>query len=71
VYRSYDGVGGCAFELNRHMGRYALAAGDLLRMGLTGRHFEVVAAFCPARSGKVLVGGEAYELVREKEGKAA
>jgi hypothetical protein len=71
VYRSYDGVGGCAFELSRHAGRYALAAGDLLRMGLDGRHFEVVAVFCPAQHPKLLLGDEACELVREKEGRAA
>jgi hypothetical protein len=71
VYRSYDGVGGCSFELTRHAGRYALAAGDLLRMGLDGRNFEVVAVFCPAHHPKLLLGDEACALVREKEGAAA
>jgi hypothetical protein len=71
VYRSYDGIGGCAFELSRHAGRYALAAGDLLRMGLSARHFEVVAVYCPARNPKLLMGDEAIELVKEKEGRAA
>ena len=37
VYRAYDGVGNVKFELPRHLGRYALAAGDLLRMALAER----------------------------------
>jgi hypothetical protein len=71
VYRAYDGVGPCTFELSRHVGRYALAAGDLLRMGLANRHFQVLAVFCPAQSAKLLTGDEATEIVQQKEGRAA
>jgi hypothetical protein len=71
VYRAYDGVAGVSFNLDRRVGRYALAAGDLLRMGLASKHFEVLAVYCPAQSAKLLLGDEACELVRQKEGNAA
>src|SRR5690606_25640526 len=41
IYRAYDGVDGASFDLPRHLGRYALAAGDLLRMALDERLFHV------------------------------
>ena len=50
VYRAYEGVAGIQFDLRRHVGRFALAAGDILRMALAGRHFEVVAVYLPKRS---------------------
>ncbi|HEX6961815.1 MAG TPA: YiiX/YebB-like N1pC/P60 family cysteine hydrolase [Lacipirellula sp.] len=71
VYRAYDGVASVSFNLNRHVGRYALAAGDLLRMGLAGQHFEVAAVYCPAHGAKLLVEHDACELIRQKEGQAA
>jgi hypothetical protein len=70
VYRAYDGVGGVTFELQRHVGRYALAAGDLLRMGLAERHFQIVAAYSPAHALEVKTGGAAADLVRKVEGHA-
>jgi hypothetical protein len=70
VYRGYDGVANVTFELGRHVGRYALAAGDLLRMALAGRHFTIVAAYCPAHHSTLQVGADAQEIVRRKEGVA-
>ena len=47
VYRTYDGVGGIQFNLNRRAGRMTLSATDLLRMGLAGEHFKLVTAYIP------------------------
>ena len=71
VYRAYDGVGGVKFELPRHLGRYALAAGDLLRMALAERLFRVHAIYSPAHGGKLEQGEQAVNIVRRVEGKVA
>jgi hypothetical protein len=71
VYRAYDGVAGVGFALERHVGRYALAAGDLLRMGLAERHFSIVAAYSPRHSPRLEQGQGAIEIVRSKEGTVA
>lgn len=68
VYRAYDGVANVAFQLPRHVGRFALAAGDLLRMALNERHFTVVAVYSPAHGGGLEQGLKAVEIVRGKEG---
>jgi hypothetical protein len=70
VYRAYDGVGSVKFELPRHMGRYALAAGDLLRMALAERLFRVHAIYSPAHGGKLERGQQAVNIVRSVEGRA-
>ena len=67
VYRAYDGVGDVKFELVRHVGRFALAAGDLLRMALAERHFTVVAVYSPAHGAKLETGSTAAELIRRVE----
>ncbi|BBO30468.1 YiiX/YebB-like N1pC/P60 family cysteine hydrolase [Lacipirellula parvula] len=69
VYRAYDGVDGLKIELPRHMGRYALAAGDLLRMALAGRLFRVHAVYSPAHGGRLEQGPQAVEIVRSVEGR--
>jgi hypothetical protein len=71
VYRAYDGVGSVKFELPRHLGRYALAAGDLLRMALSERLFRVHAIYSPAHGGKLEQGEQAINIVRSVEGKVA
>jgi hypothetical protein len=49
VYRAYEGVAGVQFDLRRHVGRFAFAAGELLSMALTRRHFVFVALYSPAQ----------------------
>lgn len=68
VYRAYEGVADVRFELPRHVGRFALAAGDLLRMALARRHFEVVACYSPAHSTRLEVGPAAAQIVQSREG---
>jgi hypothetical protein len=70
VYRAYEGVAGIQFDLRRHVGRFALAAGDILRMALVGRSFEVVAVYLPKRSPVVETGPAAAAIVRLVEGAA-
>jgi hypothetical protein len=69
VYRAYDGVANVEFALERHVGRYALAAGDLLRMGLAERHFTIVAAYSPIHGPQLEQGPRAIEIVLSKEGR--
>jgi hypothetical protein len=71
VYRAYEGVAGVQFDLRRHVGRFALASGDLLRLALSGRHFQVQAAYVPMRSPRVETGAAAAEIVRRVEGVAS
>jgi hypothetical protein len=68
VYRAYEGVAGTQFDLRRHVGRFALAAGDLLRMALARRCFEIQAAYVPTRSPQVELGAAAAQIVRRVEG---
>lgn len=68
VYRAFEGIEGVQFNLQRHVGRFALAAGDLLRMALARRHFEVVAVYLPSRSPAVETGLTAAAVVRQVEG---
>jgi hypothetical protein len=68
VYRAYEGVAGTQFDLRRHVGRFALAAGDLLRMSLARRHFEIEAAYVPTRSPNLELGAAAAQIVRRVEG---
>jgi hypothetical protein len=68
VYRTYEGVADVQFDLRRHVGRFALAAGDLLRMALVRRHFEIVACYSPAHSAVLESGPVAEQIVRSREG---
>jgi hypothetical protein len=67
VYRAYEGMGGVRFDLQRHVGRYALSAGDLLRMALARQHFEVVAVYSTAHSPRLETGVAAERIVRSVE----
>jgi hypothetical protein len=69
VYRAYDGIAGVQFELKRHVGRFALAAGDILRLGLARKHFSVIAAYSPAHGQELLQGTSAHDLVAEVDGR--
>ena len=69
VYRAYEGVAGVQFDLHRHAGRFALAAGDLLRMALKRRHFEVVAVYSPSHGLTVETGAAACQIVERVEGR--
>jgi hypothetical protein len=64
VYRAFEGIGGLKFDLKRHVGRYALAAGDLITMALSGRHFEVLAVYSATHSRALEVGRAAATIVR-------
>lgn len=68
IYRAYDGIAGVKFELTPHAGRLALAAGDLLRMALAHRHFEVVAVYLTAHSPNLETGSAAVGVVDQYEG---
>ncbi len=70
IYRAYEGIAGVQFDLHRHAGRFALAAGDLLRMALDRRHFEIVAVFSRAHAPTIQTGPAAAEIVRQIEGRA-
>ncbi len=68
IYRAYEGVGGVEFDLRRHVGRFALAAGDILRMAPDRRHFELLYVYSPAHSPAIETGPAAAEIVRQVEG---
>jgi hypothetical protein len=68
VYRAYEGIAGVQFDLHRHAGRFALAAGDILRMALARRYFEVVAVYSQPHAPTLQVGPTAHEIVRHVEG---
>jgi hypothetical protein len=65
VYRAYDGIAGMQFNLQRHVGRFALAAGDLLQMALARQHFELIAVYSPAHGETVQTGPAAIEIVHD------
>lgn len=67
VYRAYEGVAGVQFNLQRHVGRFALAASELVRMALHKRHFELVAVYSPTHAPSVQTGQAAVEVVRRAE----
>jgi hypothetical protein len=67
VYRAYDGVAGIKFDLRRHAGRFALAAGDLLRMALENNSFRIVAVYSAPHSPSLQLGAAAAEIVARVE----
>jgi hypothetical protein len=70
VYRAYEGVAGVQFDLRRHVGRFALAANELLRMALARRHFELLAVYSPAHAPTLQLGSNAGEIVERVDGTA-
>lgn len=65
VYRSYDGLDECSFQLTRRAGRQTLSAEDLLNLAIAGSLFEQVAAYCPQRSAELLVTDQMTDLLRQ------
>jgi hypothetical protein len=68
VYRGYYGIGGVQFNLNRHAGRFALAAGDILRMALARNYFEILAAYSLPHAPTLQTATAAHDLVQSVEG---
>jgi hypothetical protein len=68
VYRAYEGVGGVQFELHKHVGRFALAASDLVRMALARQYFEIMAAYSPGHSPEIEFAAAAAKLVNRLQG---
>ncbi len=64
IYRSYEKVEGIEFELTKRAGRWTLAAEDLIRMALAGKHFEPYAVFSPAHHQHLAFGPEADRILR-------
>jgi hypothetical protein len=67
IYRAYEGVDGIQFELQNHAGRFALSAGDLLRLALDRRHFEVIALYSTTHAPALQTGAAAVDIVRQVE----
>ena len=68
VYRSYEQVGAVSFELTSRAGRMTLAAEDLLRMALQGRHFDPVAVYTPDYGDQLSLGAVAETTIRASLG---
>ncbi len=68
VYRAYEGIGNMQFDLQRHAGRFALAAGDILRMALAHQHFKLLCIYSPAHSPNLESGAAAAEIAHRMEG---
>jgi hypothetical protein len=69
VYRAFEGIAGVQFDLHRHAGRFALAAGDILRMALARRHFEIIAVYSRPHALTLQTGPPAHEIVNRVEGR--
>lgn len=69
VYRSFEGLGGIAFELTRRAGRMTLSAEDLLTMAVNKNGFDVHAVYCPAKSGSVNYGETAIGILKNTIGR--
>ena len=69
VYRSFEGIGGIAFELTRRAGRMTLSAEDLLKMAIDQNGFTVHAVYCPAKSDVVNYSDGAVSILAGTIGK--
>ncbi len=69
VYRSFEGVGGIAFELTRRAGRMTLSAEDLLTMAVHGNSFNIQAVYCPAVETKVTYNEQARKILLDTIGR--
>jgi hypothetical protein len=67
IYRAFDGVGGMRFNLGRHVGRFALAASELVNMALEQRCFEIVAVYSPVHEPTVQFGAAAVDVIHRAE----
>ena len=64
IYRSYEKVAGVEFQLTRRAGRWTLAAEDLIRMALEGRHFSPHAVFSANHHPQLAIGSEAVKVLK-------
>ena len=64
VYRSYEGVGGIAFQLSSRVGRMTLAAEDLIEMALERQHFEPLGIYSPPHGDNLLTGADGEAAIR-------
>ena len=71
VYRSLEGLGGIEFKLARRAGRETLAAEDLLRMAIEGKHFKQVTVYCPDKSTELQSGDAMTSILKETMGPAS
>ena len=69
VYRSFEGIGGIAFELTRRAGRMTLSAEDLLKKAIDQNGFTVHAVYCPAKSDVVNYSDGAVSILAGTIGK--
>lgn len=69
VYRSYEGVGGIAFELTRRAGRITLSAEDLLQKAVNAEGFDVQMVYCPAVGNELTFGEEAATILQSTIGR--
>jgi hypothetical protein len=68
IYRAYEGVADVKFDLQRHVGRLALGANELVQMALERRHFEVVAVYSPAHMPTVQFADAAIDIIHRAQG---
>ncbi len=66
VYRAYDGIGSMHFELQRHVGRLALGAEQLLSMALEGDSLQLLLVYSPEDDARLLTGAEAAAVLRRR-----
>lgn len=71
VYRSYEGVGGLEFALQRRAGRLTLATADLLRLALEQRGWNCVALHAPQATSDLLLHEQATSTLARLISRAA
>ncbi len=64
VYRSFEGLGDCRFQLTRRAGRETLSAEDLLNLSRANQHFGKVAVYCPLHSDQLLTDERIEEVLQ-------
>lgn len=69
VYRSYEGIGGLAFQLTRRAGRMTLSAEDLLKKSMDQDGFTTRAVFCPAISNEIQYATNADQILKQTVGR--
>ena len=63
VYRSYEGIGGIEFPLQRRAGRLTLSGSDLIQMAVDQKHFSAAAVFAPWRETSLLFDRAAGDVL--------
>ncbi len=65
VYRSYEGLGGFAFELRKRAGRQTISAEDLLEMAVAQNLFYPVAVYCAHHGPDLTIGQEVTQVLKQ------